>query len=130
MSAMTPAENIKNRILIVEDDADTASSMAELLKMMGCETVIARDGSQAIQKAIRFRPRIVLLDIGLPGMNGYDVAQVLRSTPEVSTVLIVAISGYGEPEDKRNAYSVGIDLHVTKPVQVSILKELVSVYAS
>lgn len=124
------AENqtVPSRILIVEDDPDTADSLSELLGMLGCETKVARDGHEAVERAIGFKPKIVLLDIGLPGMNGYDVAQVLRRTPGLSSVLIVAISGYGEPEDKRNAYSVGIDLHVTKPVQVGFLKELISVY--
>lgn len=127
---MNPAETKHGPILIVEDDPDTAQALSDLLTMLGCETRVARNGIEAVQKAIRFRPKIVLLDIGLPGMNGYDVAQLLRLEPEISSVLIVAISGYGEPEDKQNAYKVGIDLHVTKPVQPSFLKELISVYGS
>lgn len=116
------------RILIVEDNPDAASSLAELLEVLGCETLIAPDGTKALQKAVQFQPNIILLDIGLPGMDGYQVTQALRQTPGLSSVLIVAITGYGEPEDKQKAYSAGIDLHLTKPVKIGFLKELISVY--
>jgi len=116
------------RILIVEDNSDAATSLADLLEGLGCETLIAVDGIEAIPKATQFRPNIILLDIGLPGMNGYEVSQALRQTPGLSAVLIVAITGYGDPEDKREAYRAGIDLHLTKPVKVGFLKELIAVY--
>jgi len=116
------------RILIVEDNADSAAALAMLLEGLGCETLIAGDGGDALQKATQFSPNIILLDIGLPGMDGYEVTQSLRQTPGLTGVLIVAITGYGEPEDKRKAYRAGIDLHLTKPVKVGFLKELVSIY--
>lgn len=116
------------RVLVVEDEKETARSMAELLQELGCQTAIATDGTAAIRKAADFHPNIVLLDIGLPNMDGYGVAQTLRGMPDLRSVLIVAITGYGETEDKKRAYEVGIDLHLTKPVKIAFLKELISVY--
>jgi CheY-like chemotaxis protein len=116
------------RVLIVEDEVDSAWTMAALMEQLGCETRIATDGTDAIPKAFEFHPRIVLLDLGLPTMDGYQVAQLLRQAPELSSVLIIAITGYGAPEDKQKAYQFGIDLHLTKPVKVNFLKELISVY--
>ena len=123
-------ENQKSptRILIIEDEVDSAWTMAALLEELGCETRIATDGAEAIPKAFEFHPRIVLLDLGLPTMDGYQVAQLLRQAPELSSVLIIAISGYGAPEDKQKAYHWGIDLHLTKPVKINFLKELISVF--
>ena len=131
---MTSPENTLDRapcftnVLIVEDNVDTAISMAELLEDLGCKTLIAATGSEAVPKALEFQPSIVLLDIGLPGMDGYEVAQALRHNTELSSVLIIAITGYGAPEDKQKAYGAGIDLHLTKPVKIGFLKELISVY--
>lgn len=116
------------KVLIVEDDADSAWSMAALMQELGCETRIASNGAEAIPKAFEFHPRIVLLDLGLPTMDGYQVAQLLRQAPELSSVLIIAITGYGAPEDKQKSYQLGIDLHLTKPVHVNFLKELIAVY--
>ena len=127
---MEQPENTGKRILIVEDEHNTAASMADLLEALGCETLIATDGVKAVRMATEFHPNIVLLDIALPGMNGYEVTQALRTTPALSAVLIVAISGYGEPEDKRKAYNAGIDLHLTNPVIIYFLKQLISVYGS
>lgn len=126
--ASDPRQQPCSRVLIVEDDAVSAASMADLLETLGCETLIASDGAEALPKAFAFHPRIVLLDLGLPIMDGYQVAQLLRQAPELSSVLIIAITGYGAPEDKQKAYHLGIDLHMTKPVKVNFLRELISVY--
>jgi CheY-like chemotaxis protein len=124
----TKGKENRTRVLIVEDDVDTACALAELLQELACEVSIAEDGTAAIWKAYSFRPDIILLDIGLPAMDGYRVARLLREMPELSTALIVAITGYGETEDKKRAYEVGIDLHLTKPVKVKFLKELIATY--
>lgn len=115
-------------MLIVEDEVATAVAMAELLQDLGCDADIAADGLSAIERAAEWRPDIVLLDIGLPSMDGYEVARSLREIPEVRSTLIIAITGYGATEDKKRAYEVGIDLHLTKPVKIGFIKELISVY--
>lgn len=125
--APAPATSLKKmRVLIVEDDENTAMAMAEFLKEMDCETLVANEGTRACQRAREFQPEIALLDIDLPGMNGYDVAQALRRTPELSGVLIIAITGHNEPEDKQKAYRMGMDLHLGKPIQVNFFKELIA----
>lgn len=120
----------QTRVLIVEDDVDNAMTMAALLETLGCQTLIVTNGADAVTKAFEFGPRIVLLDIGLPVMDGYHVAQMLREAPELASVLIIAITGYGTPEDKQKAYSLGIDLHLTKPIKLNFLRELISVYGT
>lgn len=126
-SAKPSGAQSRSRILIVEDDLDNASTLAAVLEQMGCETLIATNGAEAVLKAFEFQPGIILLDIGLPTMDGYRVAQMLRQSPEFSAVLIIAITGYAESEDKQKAYERGIDLHLAKPVNINFLKELITV---
>lgn len=127
-STLEKKQDHRSRVLIVEDDTAAASAMAELLEDLGCDADIAADGLTAIERTTEWRPDIVLLDIGLPSMNGYDVARRIREIPEVRSTLIIAITGFSETEDKKRAYEVGIDLHLTKPVKIGFIKELISVY--
>jgi phosphotransferase system HPr (HPr) family protein len=111
------------RILVVDDDRDTAESMACLLRHFGHEVQTARDGYQAIQIARRAQPRYVLLDLGLPGLDGYEVASRLRQELAESIVLI-AITGYGRAEDRHCALASGFDHHFVKPLDQDALNTL------
>lgn len=129
MNTLAPENEVlqsRMRVMIVEDDENVALAMAELLENLGFETQMVNDGAQAPQQAEVFRPEIVLLDIDLPGMNGYDVAKTLRKMPEMASILIIAITGHNEPDEKVQAYHVGMDLHLAKPLQVNFFKELIA----
>jgi two-component system CheB/CheR fusion protein len=113
-----------SRVLIVDDNADAADSLAMYLRLLGQEVRVANDGKMALEIAGSFRPSIVLLDIGLPGMDGYEVAQHLRRLPDANAMLLVALSGYGQANDRLRSQQVGIDHHLVKPVEPSVLNEL------
>jgi PAS domain S-box-containing protein len=109
------------RVLVVDDNCDAAESLAMMLSLTGHEVATAHDGESALAEAARFAPEAVLLDIGMPGMNGYDVAQRLRETPHGERVLLVALTGWGQENDKRRAVEAGFDHHLTKPVDAASL---------
>jgi CheY-like chemotaxis protein len=100
--------------------------MAMLLKTYGHELHIAHDGAQAIAAALRLRPDVILLDIGLPRVNGYEVATALRKEYVCKRALIIAVSGYGQEDDFRRSRDAGIDHHLLKPAHIEELLELVS----
>jgi CheY-like chemotaxis protein len=112
------------RVLVVDDSHDAAESMALILQLRGHEVQIAHDGPSALTLARSFHPHAVLLDIGLPGMDGYEVAARLREQPETSGVFIAAVTGYGREEDKLKALAVGCNHHLTKPVVLEELETL------
>jgi CheY-like chemotaxis protein len=116
----------KHRILVVDDLRDSAESMATMLGMMGHETYTAYDGLEALQVAAAFQPNIVLLDIGLPKVNGYEVAHHIREQPWGGNVALVALTGWGQEEDKRRSLEAGFDHHLTKPVAATALEKLLS----
>jgi CheY-like chemotaxis protein len=108
----------KLRILIVEDDAETAESLAVLLHRHHYDVSVAADGAAAVEMARAHNPDVVLLDIGLPEMDGWEVAKRLRdplSWPEGKRPMLVAISGYGQEADRQRSMEAGIDLHLVKP---------------
>jgi CheY-like chemotaxis protein len=106
----------KRRVLIVDDNVDFADGMEMLLDHEGHEARVAHDGASAIEIARVFAPDVVLLDLGLPGMNGFETAQALRAIPEMRDVLLIAISGYAQEEDRRRSEREGFSGHLTKPV--------------
>jgi signal transduction histidine kinase len=114
------------RILAVDDNRDAADSLALMLQMMGHETHTAYDGLEAVQAAATFRPELVLLDIGLPNMNGYDVARQIRQQPWGNGLALIALTGWGQEEDKRRAFEAGFDHHLTKPVEAAALERLLA----
>jgi PAS domain S-box-containing protein len=116
----------KLRILIVDDSADIAESLALLLQIEGHEVDIADCGLKGMEKAQAFRPQIVLLDIGLPDISGYEVARRLRELPETRQMFLVAISGYGQTEDLEQSKSAGFDHHLLKPVDPLNLSALLT----
>jgi two-component system, OmpR family, response regulator len=104
------------RILIAEDYEDGAESMALLLRLSGHQVAIARNGTAALEFARINKPDVVLLDLGLPLMSGFDVARKLSGPRPCRTPLLIAVTGWGREEDRRNAREAGIDLHLLKPV--------------
>ena len=112
------------RVLVVDDNEDAADSLAMLLTVRGDEVRIAYDGAQAVEAEHDFNPEVVLLDIGLPKLSGYDVARSIRST-RGEGVLIIAITGWGQEDDRRRAREAGFDHHFTKPVDFDVLLELI-----
>jgi PAS domain S-box-containing protein len=109
------------RILVVEDNSDAAELLCDLLRSKGHDVTAADSGTDAAQIAARFRPDVVLCDLGLPGKDGFEVAAELRRTPETERVHLIALSGYGSTEDKRRSAQAGFDLHMTKPVNAVAL---------
>jgi signal transduction histidine kinase/CheY-like chemotaxis protein len=111
----------RGRILVVDDNEDAAALLSMLLEQRGYHTSTAHDGPSALTGVESFRPDIVILDIGLPGMSGYDVARALRGNPRFSALTLVALTGWGSPDDRKQALAAGFDLHLTKPVDATAL---------
>jgi signal transduction histidine kinase len=116
----------KRRVLVVDDNADTAESLAMLLGFAGHDVRTAHDGPNALMVAHEFRPDILFLDIGLPGMDGFEVARALRQKLDLTGVRLVAVSGWGSEEDHRKSREAGFDYHLTKPVEPSRLDEILN----
>jgi len=114
------------RILVVDDNRDAAQSLAVMLRLSGGEVEVetAHDGAQALRIAERFRPSLVLMDIGMPGMSGFDVARRIRSQPWGSRVRLVAQTGWGQDQDRQRAHEAGFDEHLTKPIDYLALMQL------
>lgn len=112
------------RILVVDDNLDSAESLALLLGLQGHEVRTAMDGPGAIAAALSFRPEIVFLDIGLPGMDGYEVARKMRAETDLEGTVLIAVTGYGREEDVRRSMESGFDRHLVKPMDFSELDAL------
>ena len=110
------------RVLVVDDNRDAAESLAMILEMSGSEVSVALSGAQALELVRQFQPTIVLTDIGMPGMDGYEVARRLRAEPSSRNLVLVALTGWGQAEDKQRALNVGFDEHLTKPVDPAELE--------
>ena len=117
---------LKRRILVVDDQADVADTTAAMLGLSGHEVRTARDGREALEEAIAFEPDVVLLDIGLPRMDGYEVARRLRQLEPTRRALLVALTGYGQPADRQRSREAGFDEHLLKPVDPAALDALVA----
>jgi CheY-like chemotaxis protein len=117
------------RVLIVEDNVDAAEMVELAVSQMGHVTKVTHDGATAIAIAAQFAPDVVLLDIGLPVMNGYAVARTLREMPEFAGVHIAAVTGWGQEEDRRKAREAGFDSHFTKPLSPVALQDLLATIA-
>jgi signal transduction histidine kinase/DNA-binding NarL/FixJ family response regulator len=122
--APVPVEEHR-RILVVEDNPDAAAMMRDFLELAGHKVELASTGSDGVEAARQFHPEVVLCDLGLPGMNGYEVAAQLRRDPSMAEVKLIAVTGYGREEDRRRSKEAGFDLHLTKPVDpVQLRKEV------
>jgi CheY-like chemotaxis protein len=115
-----------HRILVVDDNQDAALSLARILRSAGHEVCTLHDGATALEALRAFPARVLLLDIGMPGMDGYELARRVRDLPEGPTVLLIAISGYGTEEDLRRSKLAGFDHHLVKPVDPHHLKSLLA----
>ena len=114
------------RILVVDDNRDAAESLSELLEMIGNETRVVLDGLAAVEAAASWRPDIVLLDIGLPGLNGYEAARRIRAQAEGSRIVLCALTGWGQNADRLKSRDAGFDHHLVKPVDPAALERLLA----
>ena len=122
--AMAPVS--ARRILVVDDNADIATSMVDLLALDGHETLMAQDGLEAVAKAASFRPHVILLDIGLPNLNGYEACRRIREQAWTQDLLIIAMTGWGQAGDRRKSADAGFDNHCVKPVDHAVLMNLLN----
>jgi CheY-like chemotaxis protein len=118
------APHAKRRILVVEDNADSADTLAAMLDVMGHEAYVAHDGAKAVELFSRLHPAVVLLDIGLPGMSGFEVAERLRACPGNQNLTIIGLTGYGSDSDRKRSKAAGFDHHLVKPVDFDVLEKL------
>ena len=112
------------RILVVDDNHDAADALAKLIRSFGYEARAVYGGKQAVAETVAFQPDMVLLDIGMPDLDGYATVQEIRQRRGQVHLIVVAVTGHNSDEDKRHAYESGFDLHVAKPMDVETLKDL------
>jgi DNA-binding response OmpR family regulator len=115
-----------SRVLIADDNVDGAESLAMLVKFSGHEVFVAHTGLDAFQMAAAHRPQIAILDIGMPGMDGYQVAQKVRDQAWGVNMTLIALTGWGQEDDKLRAQRAGFDYHLTKPVDPAALEDLLA----
>lgn len=118
------------RVLVVDDNVDAAQTLSMMLDMLGHRTATAMSGPQALDQASAFRPQVIFLDIGLPGMSGYDVARHLRGNAQTAAATIVALTGWGSESDRLRARQAGFDHHLTKPIELSSARSILDEVAS
>jgi CheY-like chemotaxis protein len=111
-------------VLLIEDNHDAAHSLRDLLELQGCRVTTVHSGPAGVAEALASSPEVVICDIGLPGMDGYQVATALRRDRATSGARLIALSGYGREEDRRRSHEAGFDLHLTKPVDFTVLQEV------
>ena len=119
--------SVQLRVMVIDDNNDIAGSLAMLLEMLGHEVEVANDGATALMQAPHFQPDVVLLDIGLPHMNGYEVARALRAIPALEDSLLIACTGYGREDDRQAAMKAGFDQHMVKPLGADALIAILAV---
>jgi CheY-like chemotaxis protein len=117
---------VPRRILVVDDNRDGADSLAVMVQLMGHEARVAYDAPSALALAAEWKPDIGFLDIGLPGMNGYELCRAIRDLPGGKRALLVALTGWGQEQDKLRAVEAGFDRHVVKPMEEAELRELLA----
>ena len=114
------------RVLVADDVKDAADSLAMLLELRGYEVRTAHDGHEAVEVAEEFRPHVALLDIGMPKLNGYDACRRIRERPWGQRMVLIALTGWGQPEDRRRTEEAGFDAHIVKPVEIKVLLEVLA----
>lgn len=128
-AAPEPERRAGLRVLVADDNSDNVETLAMMLELHGHEVATARDGIEALAAAQRFRPQVALLDLGMPAMNGYELCRALRALPFGSDVCVVAITGWGQDEDRRRTGESGFDHHLVKPVDFADIARLLEGYA-
>lgn len=114
------------RMLVVDDDEACAKTLMWTLEMLGYTAKTALDGQTAIKLAKDFRPDVILLDIGLPGMNGYEICQAMRKDPALQNTIFIAQTGWGQKAHRERAKVAGFDYHLVKPIDIEVLKNILS----
>jgi CheY-like chemotaxis protein len=114
------------RLLIVDDNRDAAISLAMLLKLKANDVQVVHDGPSALKAAAQFHPDLIFLDIGMPGMDGYEVARRIRRTPGLEKTVLAALTGWGQQEDRRRTAEVGFDHHLVKPPEPKLIDALLA----
>ena len=122
----TPALLVPRRVLIVDDNRDAAESLGILLKLLGADVHVEYDGEAALRAVAAYRPTVVLLDIGMPGMDGHEVARQIRQQREFDDVTLIALTGWGQEEDRRDSRSAGFEYHLIKPADIGAIETLLS----
>jgi signal transduction histidine kinase/DNA-binding response OmpR family regulator len=117
---------VRRRILVVDDNIDSAESMAMMLELSGHDVATAHDGLEGVERAKEFRPHVMLLDIGMPKLDGYEAARSIRQEPWGKEMVLVALTGWGQQEDKQRSREAGFDAHLVKPIDFEALEELVA----
>jgi len=127
-SSMTPHLDVqtRSRVVIIDDNQDAATTMSMLVEKLGGSARVAHDATNGLQAVQDFRPDLVFLDIGMPGMDGYEVCRRIRQWPSQKHVVIVAVTGWGQSSDKQRALDAGFDAHITKPVDPATLARLLA----
>jgi len=121
-----PPTGVPLRVLVVDDNVDAADSLADLLKASGHDVRTAYTGPTAVVEAIDYNPDVMLLDIGLPGLSGYEVAKRIRQQPAIKNAVLVAMTGYGQETDRQQSQEAGFDHHLTKPADFGKVKEILA----
>lgn len=125
-TARAPTPTTACRILVVDDNRDSAESLTMLLNLTGYETHTAYDGLEAVEAAAAFRPDVILLDIGLPKLNGFEAARKIREQQSDKSLALVALTGWGQEEDRRRSEEAGFNAHMVKPVDYAALTKLLA----
>jgi CheY-like chemotaxis protein len=120
-----PTDGLPRRqILVVDDNRSNAQSLELLLRALGQDVYTAFDGPEALEMARKYQPEVILLDIGLPIMDGYEVVRLCRKDPKLEVLTVVAMTGYGQDSDRQRSHEAGFDAHLVKPVDVDELRHL------
>jgi CheY-like chemotaxis protein len=122
----TPTASPSRLVVLIEDSADNADTLARVLELNGHRVQLARDGKSGLALAVELQPDVVLCDIGLPDIDGYEVARELRMTSRLVATRLVALSGYAQPEDRQRSQEAGFDAHLVKPVVFAELNEILT----
>jgi CheY-like chemotaxis protein len=116
----------KRRVLVVDDNFDSGDTLAMLLRIKGHDVSTARDGFEAIRLASEFNPEVILMDVGMPKLNGYDATRQIRELPQGRNIYIVALTGWGQASDIASSFEAGCSAHLVKPVDFAALDELLA----
>jgi CheY-like chemotaxis protein len=114
------------RVLVADDNRDAAESLAALLRILGNDVKVAYDGIEAVEAARAFRPNVILLDIGMPLLDGYGAAREIRRDPQIGVAKLVALTGWGQEEDRQRVRAAGFDEHIVKPAELEVLRRMLS----
>ncbi|MES3033511.1 MAG: response regulator [Gemmatimonadota bacterium] len=114
------------RVLVIDDNADIRESVATVISLLGHDVLTASDGEEGVRAGRELQPDLVLMDVGLPGLSGYDVAQLMRAEPWGQRAVLAAMTGWAQESDRLKAEAAGFDVHVPKPVELKTLRELIA----